>query len=83
MATKEEMDRAYKAFKKRLKIYQADAASSAAPTGHLSGNKPQICGITPPDGHPPDVWEQLVTRGKLKKSGRNTYELAQGSSIMD
>ena len=76
MATKEEEDRAFKAFKKRLKIFQNDAASSIAPASHLSGSRPQICGISPPQGHPRDVWDALVARGKLKKSGRDTYELA-------
>ncbi|MCC6572713.1 MAG: hypothetical protein IT462_02885 [Planctomycetes bacterium] len=74
-AMKEELDRAYKAFKKRLKIYQNDAYSSS-PAAQLSGNKPTICGITPPDGFPPEVWDELVAKGKLKKSGRLTYELA-------
>lgn len=75
MATKEELDRAYKAFKKRLKIYQADAAGNAAPAGHLSRERAVICGISPPEGFPPEVWDELVAKGKLKKSGRNTYEL--------
>lgn len=35
MATKEEHERAFKAFKKRLKIYQADAAGSVAPASAL------------------------------------------------
>ena len=75
MATKEEHDRAFKAFKKRLKIYQADAAGSVAPASALSRERAQICGITPPEGHPPEVWDELVAKGKLRKSGRNTYEL--------
>lgn len=75
MATKEERDKAFKAFKKRLKIYQADAAGNVAPASHLSRERAVICGITPPEGHPPEVWDELVEKGKLKKSGRNTYEL--------
>ena len=77
MATKDELDRAFKAFKKRLKIYQNDAYASA-PAAQLSGNKPTICGITPPDGFAPEIWDMLVEKGKLKKSGRSTYELNRG-----
>ncbi|MCC7509983.1 MAG: hypothetical protein IT464_11525 [Planctomycetes bacterium] len=75
--SKEEMERAFKAFKKRLKIYQADAAGSMAPASHLSGARPTITGITPPDQYPQEVWDALVAKGKLKKSGKNTYELAR------
>jgi hypothetical protein len=34
MATKAELDRAFQAFKQRLKIDQADAQGSAAPAAH-------------------------------------------------
>lgn len=75
MATKDEQDRAFKAFKKRLKIYQNDAAGSIAPAAHLTGGRATITGISPPDGFPPEVWDELVARGKLKKASRNIYEL--------
>jgi hypothetical protein len=75
MDTKEEQDRAYKALKKRLKIYQNDAAGSIAPAAHLSGGRAQISAVEPPQGFPPEVWDELVARGRLKKVGRNLYEL--------
>lgn len=75
MADKEELKRAFKAFKKRLKIYQADTGSSG-PAGHPSRDKATITAITPPDQFPAEIWEELVAQGKLKKTGRGMYELA-------
>jgi hypothetical protein len=79
MATKEERDKAMKAFKKRLKLYQADAAGSSAPASHLSRERATITAINPPDTFPAEVWEELVEKGKLKKVGRNMYEIARHS----
>ena len=79
MATKEERDKAMKAFKKRLKIYQADAAGSSGPASHLSRDRGTITAINPPDSFPPEIWDELVEKGKLKKVGRNLYEIARHS----
>jgi hypothetical protein len=79
MATKEERDKAFKAFKKRLKIYQAVASGSSAPASHLSREKFTIVGVEPPPGFPPEVWDELVEKGKLKKGRGNTYELNRPS----
>ncbi len=71
MATEEEQKRAYKAFKKRLKLARLDDESGLSPGSKKSG----ITGITPPTGHPPGVWEELVLQGKLKREGSGTYSL--------
>ena len=34
-----------------------------------------ITGITPPTGHPPGIWEELVGTGKLKREGSGTYSM--------
>ena len=73
MATEEELKRAYKAFKKRLKLARLDDESGLS----MGSKKSSIAGITPPTGHPPGVWEELVTQGKLKREGSGTYSLAQ------
>lgn len=72
MATEEELKRAYKAFKKRIKLTRLDEES-----GLTRGNnrKSGITGITPPSGHPPGIWDQLVTQGKLKRDGLGIYAL--------
>ena len=73
MATDEELKRAYKAFKKRLKLARLDDES-----GLSKGSKrSSIAGITPPTGFPPGIWEELVAQGKLKREGSGTYSLAQ------
>jgi hypothetical protein len=76
MATEEEIKRALKAFKKRLKLTRLDDESGLSRGG---GKKSGITGITPPTGHPPGIWEELVSRGKLKREMANTYSLVEGS----
>jgi hypothetical protein len=73
--SQEELTRAYKAFKKRLKLTQLDFDSriGASPlSGHASG----IVAIAPPREYPRAVWDALVAQGKLKRSGQGQYELA-------
>ncbi len=72
MSTDEERKRAYKAFKKRLKLARLDDASGLSPGSKTS----RIGGITPPSGHPEGIWEELVAEGKLKREGRGIYSLA-------
>jgi hypothetical protein len=74
VATEEERKRAYKAFKKRIKLARLDDESGLSRGG---GKRSGIAGITPPTGFPPGVWEELVTEGKLKREGGGTYSLAQ------
>lgn len=73
MATEEEQKKAYKAFKKRIKLMRLDEES-----GLTRGNnrKSGLTGITPPSGHPAGVWEELVAQGKLKRDGIGIYGLA-------
>jgi hypothetical protein len=75
MPPQEELNRAYKAFKKRLKLTQLDFDSriGASPlSGHASG----IVAITPPNQYPRAVWEALVAQGKLKRASQGQYQLA-------
>lgn len=71
MATDEERKRAYKAFKKRLKLARLDDESGLSPGSKRTG----ILGIVPPGGHPPEVWEELVTEGRLRREMGNTYSM--------
>jgi hypothetical protein len=72
MATEEERKLAFKAFKKRLKLTRLDDESGLSPGSKRS----RIAGITPPGGHPPGVWDELVAEGKLKREGGGMYSLA-------
>ena len=71
MATDEELKKAYKAIKKRYKLVRLDDESGLSPGSKRSA----IRGITPPVGHPAEVWEELVTQGRLKREGSGTYSL--------
>lgn len=75
MASEEELKRAFKAFKKRLKLARLDDESGLS----RGSKRSSIAGITPPTGFPPGIWEELVARGKLKREGAGTYSLAQES----
>lgn len=72
MATDEELKRAYKAFKKRLKLARLDDESGLS----MGSKTSRISGITPPGGHPPGIWDELVTQGRLKREGGGIYSLA-------
>ncbi len=75
MATDEELKRAYKAFKKRLKLARLDDESGLSPGSKRSA----IQGITPPTGHPLGIWEELVVAGKLRREGSGTYSMTNPS----
>ena len=74
MATDEELKRALKAFKKRLKLAKLDDESGLSRGSKRSG----ITGISPPVGHPIGIWEELVALGKLKREMGGTYALVDG-----
>lgn len=75
MATDEELKRAIKAFKKRLKLTQLDDESRLGYGSKTS----KVAGITPPAGFPPTIWEELVAKGRLKREGSGTYSLLNPS----
>ena len=73
----EELRRAFKAFKKRLKLTRLDNDSRLG-HGALTGTgKSQILAIQPPTGFPREVWEELVAQGQLRNAGHGMYELAE------
>jgi hypothetical protein len=76
MPSSDEVKRAYKAFKKRLKLARLDAESQLSRNPATSGRSSGIVAITPPNQFPPAVWEELVRQGRLKRAGRGMYELA-------
>ncbi|HKI35416.1 MAG TPA: hypothetical protein VKA46_26390 [Gemmataceae bacterium] len=75
--TAEELKKAFKAFKKRLKVTRLDAESSIAGGPLSGGRRSDIVAISPPAGFPQAVWDALVKQGKLKPAGRGVYELVQ------
>ena len=72
--TKEELKRALKAFKKRLKLTRIDDESRLGYGPLSGGGGSSIVAITPPNQYPKAIWEELVRQGKLKRAGHGTYE---------
>ena len=75
--TPEDLKKALKAFRKRLKLTRLDEESNLGGGPMSSGRKSGIVAIMPPNQFPQAVWDELVRQGKLKKSGYGTYELAE------
>jgi hypothetical protein len=79
----EVIKKAIHAFKKRLKLTRLDSDSRLGHGPMSSGQMDKILAIQPPNGFPPEVWEELVTLGKLRRSGHGLYELAIGRPRID
>lgn len=76
-ANPEDLKRALKAFKKRLKLTRLDEDSRLG-HGPLSGTgKSQIIAIPPPNGFALEIWQELVAQGHLRSSGYGLYELVE------
>ena len=74
MATEDEMKKAMKAFKKRLKLTQLDDDSRLG-RNPLTGAKSSVVAIVPPAGFGKEIWEELVAAGQLKRDGGGLYAL--------
>lgn len=76
-ATEEELKRAFKAFKKRIKILQLEEDSRL---GHspLTGSKNKIVSIQPPTGFGKEVWQELADQGYLKRDSGGFFEVMPG-----
>jgi len=76
-ATEDELRKALKAFKKRLKLTRLDDASKIG-HGPLSGTgKVQTVSIQPPAGFGREIWEELAEKGYLKRDTAGFYELGE------
>ncbi|MFQ5461367.1 MAG: hypothetical protein ACE5E5_01935 [Phycisphaerae bacterium] len=71
----EQLRKAMKAFKKRLKLTRLDDESSLG-HGPMSGGRASgVVAIMPPNQYPKAVWEELVALGRLKYAGHGLYQL--------
>jgi hypothetical protein len=73
--SKEELQQAMKAFRKRLKLTRLDDESRLGYGPMTSGGRSGVVAIRPPDQFRQEVWEELAKQGKLKYTGRGLYEL--------
>ena len=71
----DELRKAMKAFKKRLKLTRRDDESSLGHGPMSSGRSSGIVAIMPPNQFPNAIWDQLVAQGRLKYAGHGLYEL--------
>ncbi len=69
------MDRALRAFRKRLKLARLSEESSLGGRQLTSGRKSQIHAILPPHEFPSAVWPALERAGKLRHAGQGFYAL--------
>ncbi len=76
-ATDEELKKAFKAFKKRIKLTQLDGDSRLG-RSPLTGSKESVVSIQPPTGFGRSVWEELADKGFLKRDGGGFYALMPG-----
>ena len=74
MVTDEEVKRAYKAFKKRLKLTKLDDESRLG-RSPLTGGGTGIESIIPPREFKQEVWDELVKRGQLSKDSDGFYRI--------
>jgi hypothetical protein len=76
----EDLKKALKAFRKRLKITQLEEDSRL---GHspLTGSKTKVVSIQPPLGFGKEIWEELADKGFLKRDGRGFYEIVPGKEF--
>ncbi len=71
----EDLRKALKAFKKRLKLARLDDESRLG-RGAMSGGKASgIVAIMAPNQYPQAVWDALVEHGRLKYAGNRLYQL--------
>ena len=74
--TPEELRKAMKAYKKRLKLTRLDDESSLGRGPLTGGRSSGIVAITPPSQFRKAVWDELVARGRLKYAGQGLYQPA-------
>lgn len=75
--TPEELRRAMKAFKRRLKLTRLDDESQFTRSPMSGGKSSSVVAIMPPSQFPSAVWDELVRQGRLKDAGGGLYQPVQ------
>ena len=77
-SNEEDLKKALKAFKKRLKLTRLDDESRLGHGPMSGGTQEKIMSIQPPAGFGRAIWEELADTGYLKRDGQGFYELVEG-----
>ena len=77
--TPEEMRRALKAFKKRLKLTRLDDEASLGHGPMSSGRSSGVVAIRPPNQYRRAIWDALVEAGRLEYEGQGLYKIPRPS----
>ena len=75
--TDDELRKALKAFKKRLKLTQLEEDSRLG-RGVFSREHSKILSIQPPSGFGKEIWDELADKGLLRRDGIGFYGLVEG-----
>lgn len=75
--TKETLQRAMKALKKRLKVMRLDDESRLGHDPMSKGGRSGIFGVKPPEQYPAEVWQALEQKGRIKSVGHGLYEVIE------
>jgi hypothetical protein len=73
--SKELIDQALRAFRKRLKVMRLADESKLGGRQLSSGRVSEIDAIQPPSEFPAEVWRTLAREGRLKDTGQGFYAL--------
>jgi hypothetical protein len=78
--TKETLQRAMKALKKRLKLARLDDESKLGRDPMSKGGRSGITGVKPPEQYPLEVWQALEQKGRVRGIGHGLFEVVSDVS---
>jgi len=78
--TKETLQRAMKALKKRLKLTRLDDESKLGHDPMSKGGRSGVVAVLPPTQYPKEVWLALEQKGRIKGDRHGLYEIIEQPS---
>ena len=75
--TKETLQRAMKALKKRFKVTRLDDESKLGREPMSRGGNSGIVAVKPPPQYPAEVWQALEQKGRIRGDRHGLYEILE------
>jgi hypothetical protein len=75
--TKETLQRAMKALKKRMKLTRLDDESRLGHDAMSRGGRSGIVAVKPPGQYPVEVWQALEAKGRVRSDRHGLYEIVE------